>query len=127
MALTVLVVDDSPAMRSFVLRVIQLSGLGIERCLEASEGQQALDLLKQTRVDVILTDINMPGMDGEEFLERMQQDPALRPVPVIVISTDSTEHRRRKMFELGAKGYVRKPFLPEALREGIERVFRSGV
>jgi two-component system chemotaxis response regulator CheY len=72
-------------------------------------------------VDVVLSDINMPTMDGEELLRRMAAHDVLKAIPVLVISTDRTEVRIRKMLALGAKGYITKPFLPETLREQLEQ------
>jgi two-component system, chemotaxis family, chemotaxis protein CheY len=122
MAFNVLIVDDSPAMRSFVRRVLDLSGIDVGTSLNAGNGQEALDLLRTQWVDVILTDINMPTMDGEQLLKVLEADEALSTIPVIVISTDSTQHRVQSMLTLGAKGYVTKPFLPETLREEMEKV-----
>jgi two-component system chemotaxis response regulator CheY len=121
MAYRVLIVDDSPAMRTFVRRVIELSGFELSDCFEASDGWQALDVLRAEWVDAILTDINMPGMDGQEFLRRLAEDELLRSIPAIVISTDATAHRIASMVSLGARGYVTKPFLPETLRAELER------
>ena len=121
MAYRVLIVDDSPAMRTFVRRVIDLSGFELSECFVASNGQEALEILNHEWVDAILTDINMPGMDGQEFLRRLSQDELLRSIPAIVISTDATSHRMASMASLGARGYVTKPFLPEALRAELER------
>ena len=121
MAYNVLIVDDSPAMRSFVRRVLELSGLTIGRCLEAGDGREALELLRKEWVDVVLTDLNMPTMDGEQFVRQLEEDEGLRSIPVVVVSTDRTEHRVRQLLTLGAKGYVTKPFLPETLREELER------
>jgi two-component system chemotaxis response regulator CheY len=109
-------------MRSFVRRVLDLSGIDVGICLNAGNGQEALDLLRSQWVDVILTDINMPTMDGEQLLKALEADETLRTIPVIVISTDSTQHRVQSMLTLGAKGYVTKPFLPETLREEMEKV-----
>jgi len=120
MAYRVLIVDDSPAMRAFVRRVIQFSGFDLAACYEASNGQEALDLLRHEWVDAILTDINMPGMDGEEFLLRLSQDDVFRSIPAIVISTDATHHRRERLLAMGARGYLSKPFVPEALRAELE-------
>jgi two-component system, chemotaxis family, chemotaxis protein CheY len=122
MAFRVLIVDDSPAMRSFVKRVLELSGFEMGACLEAENGCEALDLLNQEWVDVILTDINMPVMNGEEFVQHVSQNDSLRNVPILVVSTDRTEDRVRQMMALGAKGYVKKPFQPEELREKLEQV-----
>jgi two-component system, chemotaxis family, chemotaxis protein CheY len=120
MSLRIMIVDDSPAMRSFIGRIVQLSGLDVESCVHASNGIEALALLRQERVDIVLSDINMPMMDGEELLRALANDTKLRGVPVVVVSTDSTDQRRKRMLELGAKGYVRKPFAPETLRSELE-------
>ncbi|HOK45080.1 MAG TPA: response regulator [Bryobacteraceae bacterium] len=122
MGYRVLIVDDSPAMRSVIRRVIVLSGFDLEECLEAEHGGEACRLLQERPVDVILTDINMPVMNGERFLEAIKADQSLEAIPVVVVSTDATEHRIRRMLELGAQGYVTKPFFPESLRGELERV-----
>jgi len=122
MAYSVLIVDDSPVMRSFIRRVLALSGFEVGECMEAGNGQEALAQLGAHRVDVILTDINMPGMNGEELLERLCADGVLKTIPALVISTDATNERIVRMIELGAQGYMSKPFTPETLREELERV-----
>jgi two-component system chemotaxis response regulator CheY len=122
MALQVLIVDDSPAMRAFIRRVVELSGLEVAAYVQAGDGGEALRLLQAQPVNVILTDVNMPGMDGEQFVVRLQEDPWLRAIPVVVVSTDATAGRMERMLALGARGYVTKPFSPEALRQELERV-----
>ena len=119
---SVLVVDDSKAMRAFIRRLFRLSGLPVGECLEAENGAEALQLLRQRRVDLILTDINMPVMNGEDFVRELRQDPALRPIPVLVVSTDATEKRINEMVSLGALGYLTKPFFPELLKAEVERM-----
>jgi two-component system chemotaxis response regulator CheY len=108
-------------MRTFVRRVIEMSGFELSECFEASHGGEALEVLDHQWVDAILTDINMPGMDGHEFLRRVSENDLLRSIPAIVISTDATEHSIAAMASLGARGYVTKPFLPETLRAELER------
>jgi len=120
-AYRVLIVDDSPAMRAFVRRVMEISGFELAACLEASNGIQALEVLQNEWVDAILSDINMPEMDGEELLQRLEADESLRRIPVVIISTDGTKTRVERMMQLGARGYVMKPFRPEELREELER------
>ena len=120
MAFQVLIVDDSAAMRAFILRVIGLSGLDVGGCLQAGNGQEALDVLREKWVDIILTDVNMPVMNGEELLRRLDQDDLLKTIPVLVISTDGSENRMERMLALSAKGYLKKPFSPEELREKME-------
>lgn len=126
MPLEVLIVDDSPAMRKFVERVLQLSGLPLGRCRSAADGAQALALLRDAPADIVLTDINMPEMDGEEFVREVSEDEGLRKIPILVVSTDHTRQRRDRLFALGARGYVAKPFYPEDLRHEIERVLSGG-
>src|SRR5579863_7148697 len=121
MALRVLIVDDSPVMRAFVRRVLGISGLDAAEIFEACDGQEALTLLECEWVDVVLTDINMPNMDGEEFVARLAQKGLLPLVTVIVVSTDATALRRERLQSLGAHGYLSKPFQPETLRAEIER------
>ena len=120
MSKRILIVDDSPAIRRMVRRVVEMTGLPFEEFLEASNGLEALAAWRAARPDLILTDINMPGMNGEEFLAALGREAAA--VPVLVISTDSTRGRRERMRELGARGYLAKPFSPEALRDELERI-----
>ena len=126
MALRILIVDDSTAMRRFIRRILTLSGIECGDCLEAANGIEALELLRRIPVDVVLTDINMPAMTGEELLEEMEADPGLRRIPAVVISTDATTLRVRRMLALGAQGYIAKPFSPEILRAELERVLEVG-
>lgn len=116
-----MIVDDSPVMRAFVKRTIAVSGFLATEILEASNGREALDKLRaqtaRPAVDLILTDINMPVMDGEQLIGELKADPELRAIPVVVVSTDSTEQRVGALLRLGASDYVRKPFPPERLSE----------
>ncbi len=122
MGFRVLVVDDSRAMRSVVRRIIEISGFEMDECMEASHGQDALTVLGQHPVDIILTDINMPVMNGEQFLVSLKADKWLAPIPVVVVSTDGSDERVRRMIGMGADGYIKKPFFPEALRCELERI-----
>lgn len=120
MAFRVLIVDDSPVMRTFIRRVMDTSGFDVGVYFQASDGEEALSILAEEWVDVILTDINMPKMNGEQLLRLI--DERKIEVPVVVVSTDATAVRVAQMRTLGAKGYVTKPFTPELLREELERV-----
>lgn len=126
MALHLLIVDDSPAMRSFIRRVVRLSGIDVDQYLEAANGEEALAQMATHLVDAVLTDINMPVMDGEEFVRRMREGETCHSTPVIVISTDTTEQRIQTMQALGAVGYLQKPFGPEQLRNELDRVLGVG-
>jgi len=127
MGYRVLLVDDSPAMRAFIRRVMLLSGFDLDECIEAADGAEALERLSREKVDVILTDINMPRMDGEELMRRLSADDRLRDIPAVVVSTDATKPRILRMIGLGAQGYIAKPFSPEALREALEKVLECRV
>ncbi len=122
MSFRVLIVDDSPAMRKMIRRVIVLSGVDAETVFEAGDGVEALEIVDREWVDVILTDINMPRMNGEELIRRLAAMGITESVPVIVISTDATTLRRENVEALGARGYIVKPFLPEDLKAEIERL-----
>jgi two-component system, chemotaxis family, chemotaxis protein CheY len=126
MAFHFMVVDDSAAMREFIVRVIELSGLEVGSCMQASNGREALDLLRANWIDIVLTDINMPVMNGEQFVTSMFEDEMLRTIPVLVISTDGSERRVQRMMSLGARGYVKKPFSPETLRRSMEPLLGGG-
>jgi two-component system, chemotaxis family, chemotaxis protein CheY len=121
MSFRVLIVDDSRAMRSFIRRTLEASGFEAEDYFEASDGIEALDLLDREWVDIILTDINMPRLNGEEFVRRLAANGLTKALPVIVVSTDATTIRMEHLRELGVRGYLIKPFTPEALRELVEQ------
>lgn len=120
--MNVLIVDDSPVMRSFITRVLRATGLDPCEPIQAGNGQEALAALRSQGVDLVLCDINMPVMDGEQFLREARGDASISLPPVIVVSTDARLDRVRQMLDLGALGYVTKPFAPEVLRSEIERV-----
>jgi two-component system chemotaxis response regulator CheY len=122
MAYRILIVDDSPMMRAFIKRVLSLSGVEVEQILEAGDGEEALEMILSSGVDLIFTDINMPRMNGEEMVHRLTANEATRNIPVIVVSTDGSVMRRDTLGTLGVLGYLVKPFSPEVLREEVERV-----
>lgn len=115
MALNILVVDDSSVMRMIILKILRLSQLPVGEVYEAASGEDALKLLEGHWIDLALVDINMPGMDGEEMLNRLRQNPATADLPVIIVSTEGSETRKEALTRKGA-GFVHKPFTPEALR-----------
>jgi two-component system chemotaxis response regulator CheY len=122
MAFIILIVDDSPAMRRVVRRVVDLSGFEIEKYLEAGDGSEALSVLRAEHVDLIVTDINMPNMDGEQLLLAVRSDILLADIPVLVVSTDQSSARVEDMMAHGANGYLSKPFMPAALSEQMYRL-----
>lgn len=122
MSFNVLIVDDSSSMRTVIKKIISISGFKMDQCFEAANGKEALDVLAANWVDVILSDINMPEMDGFELLEKLQKDSLLKNIPVIVITTESSEKRMQGALNLGAKALITKPFSPEEVRKMLYEV-----
>lgn len=120
---SLMIVDDSPVMRSFVKRSIEIAGFPVARWVEAANGAEALRRLGEAPVDLVLTDINMPVMDGEALMRAMSLEPSFKTIPVVVVSTDSTHHRVNSLLALGARGFVRKPFAPERLLRLLSEIF----
>ena len=117
MSFNVLIVDDSNAMRAVIRKIISMSGFKMDKCLNAGNGKEALEILVNEWVDVIISDINMPEMSGLELLARLKQDDLYKEIPVIMISTEGSDERMQEAFDCGAQGFIKKPFLPEELRK----------
>ena len=117
--LRVLIVDDSSVMRKIVERSLRQAGLDLTEVLEASNGAEALTEVQKGSLDMILSDINMPVMDGLEFLKNLASLEAAKGVPVIMITTEGSEARVVEALSAGAKGYLRKPFTPEQVKERV--------
>jgi two-component system, chemotaxis family, chemotaxis protein CheY len=113
---SVLIVDDSSVMRKIVERSLRLAGIEIERVLEADSGATALGVIQQNVPDMIFSDINMPTMDGIEFIRQLQSVESAKGVPVVMITTEGSQTRVMEALSLGAQGYIRKPFTPEQVR-----------
>lgn len=126
MALNILVVDDSETVRSIILKTLTLSGLELNDSLQASNGKEALALLRDNWVDLVLTDINMPDMGGVELIEHMKKDEVLKTIPVVVVSTEGSATRIEELKEKGVRAYIRKPFTPEKIREVLDDVLGTG-
>ena len=125
MSCTILIVDDSAIVRSVVRKVIALAGIEARQVHEAGDGEEALALLRDTPVDLVLADINMPRMSGSDLLARMRREPALAQTPVIMISSDQSEARMEELRRSGARAYVAKPFRPEQLGRVVRDVLRE--
>jgi two-component system, chemotaxis family, chemotaxis protein CheY len=120
-AFNVLVLDDSSVMRAMIIKTLRLSGVELGQVHQAENGRVALDVLEDHWVDLALVDINMPVMNGVEFIEHVRRDPAARDLAVIVVSTESSETRIEMVKRLGAS-FVHKPFTPELLRACIVEI-----
>ncbi|PJA26722.1 MAG: response regulator [candidate division Zixibacteria bacterium CG_4_9_14_3_um_filter_46_8] len=122
MAFNILLVDDSKAIRSIIIKTLRLTKLDIDQIYEAANGKEALDVLLNNWIDLVLSDINMPVMTGIELVEEMAKDDLLKTIPVIIISTDGSTTRMDQLKSKGIKEYLRKPFLPESVGEKIDKV-----
>jgi two-component system chemotaxis response regulator CheY len=115
----VLIVDDSSVMRKIVERSLRQAGIEIEKVFEAGNGAEALAVLNDAKVDIILCDINMPVMDGLEFVKQLSGVANAQGVPVVMITTEGSEGHVVQALSAGAKGYLRKPFTADQVKEHI--------
>jgi len=115
----VLIVDDSSVMRKIVERSLRQAGIGIAQVSEAANGVEALAVLNQGKVDLILCDINMPVMDGLEFVKQLSGVENGKGVPVVMLTTEGSEGHVVQALSAGARGYIRKPFTPDQVKEHI--------
>ncbi|HUO25919.1 MAG TPA: response regulator [Candidatus Aquilonibacter sp.] len=115
----VLIVDDSAVMRKIVERCLRQAGIDLTEVLEANNGLEGLAALQGRRVDLILSDINMPAMDGLEFLHGLQAVENAKGTPVVMITTEGSESRVVEALSAGARGYIRKPFTPDQVKERV--------
>ncbi|OEU69731.1 MAG: two-component system response regulator [Desulfuromonadales bacterium C00003068] len=118
----VLVIDDSSTMRKIVSRALRQAGLDFDEILEAADGQEALNLLENENVDLILSDINMPNMDGIEFLRQKREIDGIKNIPVVMITTEGGADIIGEAKELGAAGNIKKPFTPDKINEVISGI-----
>ena len=124
MAYNVLVVDDSRIMRDMVAKAVQMSGLDITGIDTAYDGKNALEKLRASWFDLVLLDVNMPVMTGEQFLVALRADLGLRDTLVVVVSTESSLPRIARLKGLGA-GFVHKPFKPEELVAAVRQLLEA--
>lgn len=114
-----LIVDDSSVMRKIVERSLRQAGLDLDKVLEAGNGAEALAVLGKETVDLILCDINMPVMDGLEFVKQLATLESAKGIPVVMITTEGSENHVVQALSAGARGYIRKPFTPEQVKEHV--------
>ena len=114
-----LIVDDSSVMRKIVERSLRQAGLDLESIVEASNGAEALAVLQTNVVDLILCDINMPVMDGLEFVRQVHTVENAKDVPIVMITTEGSEAHVVQALSAGARGYIRKPFTPDQVKEHV--------
>jgi two-component system chemotaxis response regulator CheY len=114
-----LIIDDSSVMRKIVERSLRQAGMELAEVQEAANGAEALAILAKSAVDLILCDIYMPVMDGLEFVHRLKDIENTKGVPVVMITTEGNESHVVQALSMGARGYIRKPFTPDQVKEHV--------
>ncbi len=122
MAYNILIVDDSFPMRGVIKKVVKASGFNVGRIFEADNGREALEILNDQWLDLVLSDYNMPGMNGLQLLEEMQRDNMLKLIPVVMITTEGSRSRVDEFIANGAADYIKKPFTPEQIKATLNRI-----
>jgi len=122
MAFNVLIVDDSSSMRAIIRKIMKVSGFNIGELLEAADGKEAIKVLTDEWVDLVLADINMPNMNGLELISEMKKDEMLKSIPVVMITAEGSEKRIQESMKLGASGYIKKPFLTEEIKRTLSAI-----
>jgi two-component system chemotaxis response regulator CheY len=118
--LTILTIDDSRVMRQMLQATLSEAG---HTAIQAADGQEGLEQLALAdRVDLIITDINMPRLDGFGFIQKAREHPAHRATPILVLSTESGEDKKQRARSAGASGWIVKPFNSETLLRAVRRV-----
>jgi two-component system, chemotaxis family, chemotaxis protein CheY len=121
----VLLIDDSAAIRMILRRILGQANLPVDQIFEASDGLEALNVLRANQVGLILLDIYMPNMDGLQFLSKLRALRDWQAVPVVMITTEGSHSRVMEAVQLGARGYVRKPFTPDQIKQKLALVFEA--
>ena len=126
MSINVLVVDDSAVMRAMILKSMRMSGLPLGEINQAGDGREGIDALGQNWVDLVVVDINMPVMNGEQMIDEMKGNPETRDIPIVVISTEGSEERQERLRLKGAS-FIRKPFSPEEIRDTVKALMGNEI
>ena len=121
----ILIADDSGTARMFIKQCLEISITEDVEFVEAANGQEALKLLKEGGVELLVTDLNMPVLDGRELIRRVSASPKLIGLPIMVITSSGNEARKQELLDLGAKVVLRKPVNPMKVAEGLEVVLTT--
>jgi two-component system chemotaxis response regulator CheY len=122
MAYNILIVDDSTPMRSVIKKIVKASGFSVGQFFEAANGREALNILNQEWLDLVLTDYNMPDMNGLELVEEMNKDDNLKSIPTVMITTEGSRERVEEFMAKGITDYIKKPFTPEQIKQKLKHI-----
>ena len=126
MAVDILIVDDSSAIRKIIQRALVQAEVTIGKVMEAGDGIEALAILKENKVGLILCDINMPRMDGLQLLGEIKANPEYKHIPVLMVTAEGARAKVLEAVNLGAVGYVRKPFTADLIKEKLVDLLLDG-
>lgn len=124
MTYNILIVDDSVIMRAMIARTLRLSGMPLGELFHAGDGRAGAALVRQHRIDLVVTDLNMPVMDGDAMIDELRADPHTADLPVVVVSSDASESRRERLTARNIP-FVQKPFARELLSDIILKTLRG--
>ena len=119
MDLNILIVDDSAAIRKILVRLLSQTDLPIKQVHEASDGLEAFKIVEANDISLVLSDINMPNLDGLALLTKLRAAPKWKQLPVVMITTEGSQSKVMEAVQLGAQGYVRKPFTAEQIKKKV--------
>jgi two-component system chemotaxis response regulator CheY len=122
MAYNVLIADDSATMRALMRKVLNISGLEWGECFEVANGREALEILEQNWIDLVLLEMYMPEMDGAALVKALRQNQLWETIPVVLITSEGRQEVLAPFFESGIQGYIRKPFRPEDIKEKLHNI-----
>jgi len=117
MAKTLMIVDDSATMRKIIMRTVRMSDLKFDRTEEAGNGNEALEKLGASPIDIMLCDINMPEMSGTELVKKVREMDSCKDTKIVMVSTESSQELIDSVIADGANGFITKPFTPEKFQE----------
>lgn len=127
MSYNILIVDDSSIVRKVLIKTLGLAGIPIGEIYEAENGLVALEILQNNWVDLIFLDINMPVMNGMEFMNHLRESSDFDETPIIVVSTEGSKERKEELFDKNIKAYLRKPITPEELAEKVGEILGGNI
>ena len=119
MGKTVMVVDDAKSMRGLVSMTLQSAGYDV---VEACDGKDALDKIGEHKINMVISDLNMPNMNGIELIKSLKQDPKYKFLPIVMLTTESEDAKKKEGQEAGAKAWILKPFKPETVLKVVSKI-----
>lgn len=122
MSYTIMIVDDSSTIRDIIERILIIVGVPLRKIIKCGNGLEAKEILKNNDIDLVITDIHMPLMDGVSLIKVMKEEEKLKNIPIIVITSEESEKRKVELISMGVNDFLLKPFTPEKIRNTIKSI-----